>query len=115
MDGTVLLALNVDEVITLTTLNQGFKGHHPDPPPAKPFPLPFVENFDGKIFACLLLTLKASRKTAYENVVCLCRLLNIFADFSNLFLRTGKQCGPRSDCSYRSSLIWVHTVCKNDF
>ena len=23
----------------------------------------------------------------------------------------GKQCGPRSDCSYRSSLFWVHTVC----
>ena len=22
-----------------------------------------------------------------------------------------KQCGPRSDCSYRSSLIRVHTVC----
>ena len=65
------------------------------------------------------LTLKASRKTASENVVCLCRLLNILADFSNLFLRTGKQCGPRSYCSgstlFASSLIWVHTVCKNDF
>ena len=58
------------------------------------------------------LTLKAPRKTASENVVCLCRLLNILANFSNLFLHTGKQCGPRSDCSYRSSLIWVHTVCK---
>ena len=23
-----------------------------------------------------------------------------------------KQCGPRSDCSFRSSLIWVHTVCR---
>ena len=23
---------------------------------------------------------------------------------------TGKQCSPRSDCSYRSSLIWVYTV-----
>ena len=23
----------------------------------------------------------------------------------------GKQCGPRSDCSCRSSLIWVHAVC----
>ena len=22
-----------------------------------------------------------------------------------------KQCGPRSDCSLRSSLIWVHTIC----
>ena len=27
------------------------------------------------------ITLKASRKTASENVVCLCRLLNILADF----------------------------------
>ena len=43
------------------------------------------------------LTLKAPRKTASENVVCLCCLLNILADFSNLFLYTGKQCGPRSD------------------
>ena len=40
------------------------------------------------------LTLKAPRKTASENVVCLCRLLNILADLSNLFLHTGKQCGP---------------------
>ena len=63
----------------------------------------------------IILTLKAPRKTASENVVCLCRLLNILADFSNLFLHTGKQCEPWSDCSYRSSLIWVHTVCKNDF
>ena len=23
----------------------------------------------------------------------------------------GKQCGPRSDCSYRSSLFLVHAVC----
>ena len=45
------------------------------------------------------LTLKAPRKPASENVVCLCRLLNILANFSNLFLHTGKQCGPRSDCS----------------
>ena len=29
------------------------------------------------------LTLKAPRKTASENVVCLCHLLNILADFSN--------------------------------
>ena len=30
---------------------------------------------------------------------CLCRQLNILANFSNLFLHTGKQCEPRSDCS----------------
>ena len=31
------------------------------------------------------LILKAPRKTASENVVCLCRLLNILANFSKLF------------------------------
>ena len=50
------------------------------------------------------LTLKMSRKPISENVACLCLLLNILANFSNLFLHTGKQC----------SLIRVHTVCKND-
>ena len=29
----------------------------------------------------------------------------------HIFGRYGKQCGPRSDCSIWSSLIWVHTVC----
>ena len=42
----------------------------------------------------LPVTLKAPRKTASENVVCLCRLLNILADFLKIFLHTGKQCGP---------------------
>ena len=46
-----------------------------------------------------VLTLKAPRKPASENVVCLCHLLNILANVLNLFLHTGKQCGPRSDCS----------------
>ena len=35
------------------------------------------------------LTLKTPRKPAPENVVCLCCLLNIRANFSNLFLHTG--------------------------
>ena len=43
--------------------------------------------FSGK------LTLKMPRKPASENGVCLC-LLIILANFSNLFLQTGKQCGP---------------------
>ena len=34
------------------------------------------------------------RKPASENFVCLCWLMNILANFSNLFLHTGKQCGP---------------------
>ena len=40
------------------------------------------------------LTLKTPRKSVSENVICLCRLLNILANFSNLFLHTGKHCGP---------------------
>ena len=39
-----------------------------------PFPLPCLS----------LLTLKAPRKSASENVVCLCRLLHLLANFSNL-------------------------------
>ena len=50
------------------------------------------------------LTLKTPRKSASENVVHLCRLLNILANFSNLFLHTGKQYGPRSDLKEQSDL-----------
>ena len=46
-----------------------------------------------------VLTLKAPRKTASENssvyVVCLI----FFQTSRSYFLHTGKQCGPRSDCS----------------
>ena len=38
-------------------------------------------------------------------VVCFSRLLKCLR---NLY---GKQCGPRSDCSYGSSLFWVQAVC----
>ena len=38
-------------------------------------------------------------------VVCVSRLLKCLRSLY------GKQCGPRSDCSYRSSLFWVHAVC----
>ena len=38
-----------------------------------------------------ILTLKMPGKPASKNVVCLCCLLNILANFSNLFLHTGKQ------------------------
>ena len=46
-----------------------------------------------------ILALKMPRKPVSESVVWLCSLLNILANFSNLFLNTGKQCGPWSDCS----------------
>ena len=48
------------------------------------------------------LTLNAPIAT---KVVCFSRLLKCLRSLY------GKQCGPRSDCSYRSSLIWVLTVC----
>ena len=38
-----------------------------------------------KLIFKTILILKAPRKTASENVVCLCRLLNILANFSELF------------------------------
>ena len=44
-------------------------------------------------------------------VVC-CIFLQTFQTY---ILHIGKQCGPSSDCSWRSSLIWVHTVCNNEF
>ena len=37
------------------------------------------------IFRFLYLTLKTPRKPASKNLVCLCRLLNILANFSNFF------------------------------
>ena len=48
------------------------------------------------------LTLNAPIAT---KVVCFSRLLKCLRSIY------GKQCGPRSDCSYRSSLFWVHAVC----
>ena len=48
------------------------------------------------------LTLNAPIAT---KVVCFSHLLKCLRSLY------GKQCGPRSDCSYRSSLVWVHTVC----
>ena len=48
------------------------------------------------------LNLKAPIAT---KVVCFSRLLKCLRSLY------GKQCGPRSDCSYRSSLFWVHAVC----
>ena len=50
----------------------------------------------------LYLTLNAPITT---KVVCLYRLLKCFWSLY------AKQYGPRSDCSYRSSLFWVQAVC----
>ena len=50
------------------------------------------------------LPLKHQEKSASGNVACLCRLLNILANFSNLFLHIDKQCGPRLDLKEPSDL-----------
>ena len=57
--------------------------------------------------------------TMYDFLKCqsqqLSSALSSACDFKSHFC---KQCGPRSDCSFRNSLIWVHTVCwyaKNSF
>ena len=45
-DGTVMLHVPPSRLITVTNqLNKGYKGSHPLPPPAAPFPLPFKVNF----------------------------------------------------------------------
>ena len=54
-----------------------------------------------KITFCSALTLNAPIAT---KVVCFSRLLKCLRSLY------GKQCGPRSDCPYRSSLFWVRTV-----
>ena len=56
----------------------------------------------GQRIPVLLLTLNAPIAT---KVVCFSRLLKCFRSLYD------KQCGPRSDCSYRSSLFFVHAVC----
>ena len=56
----------------------------------------------NQVYATAYLTRKAPIAT---KVFCFSRLLKCLR---SLF---GKQCGPRSDCSYRSSLFWVHAVC----
>ena len=40
-----------------------------------------------------------------KKVVCFSSLLKCLRSLY------GKQCGPRSDCSYRSCLFWVYTDC----
>ena len=59
-----------------------------------------------------VLTLKTPRKPASKNVVCLLRLLNILADLSNLFLHTGKQCGPRSGAVWSGSILFAKITFK---
>ena len=62
---------------------------------------------------CKILTLKTPRKPASKNVVCLCRLLNILANFSNLFLHTGRQSGPKPGAVWSWSTLFAKWLLKN--
>ena len=68
------------------------------------FPVHYVQSEKG-----FTLTLKTPISQQLSSA------LSSACDFKSHFF---KQCGPRSDCSSRSSLIWVHIVClyaKNRF
>ncbi|XP_046548420.1 galactocerebrosidase-like [Haliotis rubra] len=39
--------LGVNQLLTLTTLGHGRKGQYPTPPPSKPFPLPYTQDFES--------------------------------------------------------------------
>ncbi|XP_052102163.1 galactocerebrosidase-like isoform X2 [Mytilus californianus] len=41
------LRLDVDQVVTITTKKVGQKGSYPNPPPSKPFPVPYKEDFEA--------------------------------------------------------------------
>lgn len=46
-NGQATLNLGLDEVITLSTITTGNKGSYPKPPKPQPFPLPYLDNFEG--------------------------------------------------------------------
>ena len=54
----------------------------------------FEPRIEPKIFCDNFLTLKTPRKPVSENFVCLCRLLNILANFSKLFCILAKSVDP---------------------
>ncbi|KAL5016633.1 hypothetical protein ScPMuIL_006222 [Solemya velum] len=47
VDGKFTLNLAVDEIFTLSTVSTAQKGTYPTPPPNKPFPVPYKEDFES--------------------------------------------------------------------
>lgn len=47
VNGSFTLQLRADEVYTLTTVADGNKSSHGVPPDSAPFPVPYVETFEG--------------------------------------------------------------------
>ena len=70
-------------------------------PSPQPLKVPKLTETEAATAVLMNLTLEAPIATI---VVCFSRLLKCLRSLY------GKQCGPRSDCSYRSSLFWVHTI-----
>ena len=61
---------------------------------------------DGKVvYNYLVYSFLALNAPITTKVVYFSRLLKCLRSLY------AKQCGPRSDCSYMSSLFWVHAVC----
>ncbi|KAH3787160.1 hypothetical protein DPMN_165280 [Dreissena polymorpha] len=47
--GVFELMMDVNQVLTLTTITTGFKGQYSAPPPAASFPLPYMDTFDDVV------------------------------------------------------------------
>ena len=84
------------DYVSFGSINAGFNFHSP---------------YNILFISYLLLTLKIPRKTTSENVVCLCRLLHLLANFSNIPFAKRQTLWTQ----IRLLLIWVHTVCKLSF
>ena len=69
------MSLGLDEVYTLTTLTRGQKGQYATPPPSKPFPLPYTDNFESELWFSFVL-----KKPLYVvNLLCFLELLKYFS------------------------------------
>ena len=47
-DGAFSIHMEIDMIVTLTTLKRGRKGRHATPPRSKEFPLPYHDTFESE-------------------------------------------------------------------